>query len=292
MPNLQGLLGGRRLVEDALGENSSEIPAGSARLDAGRATLLALDANLGVPGRPQSATGQAALLTGVNVPGELGYHYGPKPNGEVAEFLRNGNLFSTLKQRGFRTALLNAYPKNYFSAIRSGRRLYSSIPLAVTSAGIPLMTDQDLQAGRALSADFTGQGWRERFGMEESLLMTPEQAGARLAELARNYDFSLFEYWLSDYAGHKQDLRSACSILESFDRVLGGLLDARQDDEGLILITSDHGNLEDLSIRKHTENRVPCILIGRREDRLAFARRLFDLTGITPAIIKFLDGDA
>jgi hypothetical protein len=68
MPNLRSLLGGQPLV------------ASAAPIESPRATLLPLDACLGVPGAPQSATGQATLLTGRNVPAELGYHYGPKPN--------------------------------------------------------------------------------------------------------------------------------------------------------------------------------------------------------------------
>ena len=53
-----------------------------------RATLLGIDASVGVSGLPQSATGQAMLLTGKNVSGEIGYHYGPKPNPEVAAHLQ------------------------------------------------------------------------------------------------------------------------------------------------------------------------------------------------------------
>lgn len=287
MPNLSSLLGGEKLIAGTWSRGFSR-----ARLETERATLIPLDAGLGVSGRPQSATGQATLLTGINVPAALGYHYGPKPNREVAGFLQDGNLFDSLQKHGYRAALLNAYPPGYFAAVKSGRRLLSSIPLAVTSAGIELKTEKDLQVGEALSADFTGQGWRERFGMEKSLLMTPEKSGARLAELAGRYDFSLFEYWLSDYAGHKQDMLAACDLLETFDRILGGLLEAWKDQEGLVLITSDHGNLEDLSSRRHTENPVPCILIGRRDHRRAFASELHDLTGITPAILNFLDVQA
>ena len=56
MPNLQKLLGGNKLL------------AATAPFVGERATLLALDASLGVNGLPQSATGQAVLLTGINVP--------------------------------------------------------------------------------------------------------------------------------------------------------------------------------------------------------------------------------
>ena len=106
-------------------------------------SLMAADPNLGVKGLPQSATGQAVLLTGINIPAELGYHYGPKPNPEVAQYLNDGTLFSKTVNAGKKTALLNAYPPRYFDGIDSGKRLYSSIPLALTNAGIPLFTDKD-----------------------------------------------------------------------------------------------------------------------------------------------------
>ena len=105
MPVLQNLLGGRRLL------------AGTAPYTGERATLLALDAGLGVKGLPQSATGQAVLLTGINVPAEIGEHYGPKPNPAVAKYLLNGNLFVEFQQGGRKSALLNAYPPGYFEGV-------------------------------------------------------------------------------------------------------------------------------------------------------------------------------
>ncbi len=54
------------------------------------------DATMGVDGRPQSATGQATILTGRNVPVLVGEHYGPKPNPAVAEIIQQGNTL----QRG------------------------------------------------------------------------------------------------------------------------------------------------------------------------------------------------
>lgn len=276
MPHLIGLLGGRRLI------------AAAAPLEAERATLLALDANLGVEGAPQSATGQAVLLTGRNAPAELGYHYGPKPNPEVAAYLRDGNLFRTLADAGQRTAFLNAYPPTYFAAIESRHRIYSAVPLAAVSAGLPLMTDDDLNAGRALSADFTAEGWRDRLGLPETPQLTLEEAGRRMAALSSQNDFAFFEFWLTDYAGHGQDMAAACALLERLDRVIGALAAAWDDDDGLILVTSDHGNLEDLSVRGHTRNPVPALLIGAPALRARFAAGLEDITGIAPAIKKLL----
>jgi 2,3-bisphosphoglycerate-independent phosphoglycerate mutase len=280
MPSLCALLGGRRLLAD------------SAPYENERASLLALDAGLGVKGPPQSATGQAVLLTGRNIPAELGYHYGPKPNPEVAAMLTDGGLFGRLQAAGKSSALLNAYPPRYFDGIGSGKRLYSSIPLAVTNAGLSLFTQDDFFAGRGLSADFTGQGWRDMLGYPEALVLDANEAGQKLARLAMQYDFAFFEYWASDYAGHKQDMPWAVQQMETFDGVLAGLLESWDQDNGLILLTSDHGNMEDLSVRRHTHAPVPGLVIGRPEARKKFTAGMSDLTHVTPAIFETIVGHA
>jgi hypothetical protein len=271
MPNLNRLLEGRSLLKE------------SAPFHGKHASLLAVDPAVGVNGLPQSATGQAILLTGKNIPAELGYHYGPKPNPEVAAFLREETLFSDFAKAGKKAVLLNAYPPRYFDGVDSGKRLYSSIPLAVTNAGIPLFRHDDLFAGRALSADFTGEGWRTMLGYIDAPAMDPHQAGQKLGALAKEYDFALFEYWASDYAGHKQQMDEAIHLMESFDGVLGGLVEV-WDDDGLILITSDHGNMEDISTRRHTDADVPALVIGNKSARDEFTHNMTALTDIAPAI--------
>jgi 2,3-bisphosphoglycerate-independent phosphoglycerate mutase len=277
MPNLEAILEGKRMLAD-------HAPA-----ETRRATLLPLDAGLGVKGLPQSATGQAALLTGENVPAALGYHYGPKPNRAVAQFLRNGNLFSRLMQIGLKVSFLNAYPPGYFAGIDSGRRLYSAIPLAATHSGLKLKSTEDLVEGQAISADFTGQGWRDHLGILDAPLLEPYQAGMRLADLTQQVDFAFFEYWLSDYAGHGQDMEKAVTILKSLDQVLGGLFATWKDKEGIIFITSDHGNLEDLRTRRHTGNPVPALVVGEAELRTRFSAGLENLTDAASAILNLFN---
>ncbi len=276
VPNLNRLLDGRSLLKDA------------APFEGERASLLAVDPAVGVSGLPQSATGQAILLTGKNIPAALGYHYGPKPNPAVAAYLNDDTLFSNFRKAGKKAALLNAYPPRYFDGIDSGKRLYSSIPLAVTNAGIPLFTQDDLFAGRALSADFTGEGWHTMLGFSDAPMMDASQAGQKLGTLAKEYDFSLFEYWASDYAGHKQQMDEAIRLMEAFDEVLSGLVAVWND--GLILVTSDHGNMEDLSTRRHTDADVPALVIGNKAARQEFTRDMKDLTDIAPAIWKTVMG--
>lgn len=275
MPYLEALLGGKKMTKSAAPFESDIL------------TLKAIDPNLGVKGLPQSATGQAVLVTGINIPAELGYHYGPKPNPEVAGYLNGHTIFSKTVNAGKKAALLNAYPPRYFDGIDSGKRLYSSIPLALTNAGISLFTEKDYFTGTALSADFTGEGWREFLGFPDAPLFDPETAGSKLAELASQYDFSFFEYWASDYAGHKQDMPWAIKQLEVFDGVLKGLLANWDMENDLVLLTSDHGNMEDLGTRKHTAAHVPLLLFGAKTNRDAFTD-VSDLTGVTPAMSSLL----
>lgn len=274
MPTLSGLLGGRHLIAEA------------APREGARATLLSVDACLGVAGTPQSASGQAALLTGRNVPAEIGGHYGPKPNRPIASILEADNVFMEVIRRGGRAALLNAYPPRYFESIRSRRRLYSSIPLAAHAAGVGLKTSEDLQAEQALSADFTASGWVAQPDFPPAPVLSPYDAGRRLADLSAQFDLAWFDYWPSDYAGHRGVMADAVSLLELFDQVLRGLIDAWDDAAGLVVITSDHGNLEDLAKRGHTLNPVPGLLIGSSELRRDFSRGLKDLTGFAPAVLR------
>jgi bisphosphoglycerate-independent phosphoglycerate mutase (AlkP superfamily) len=83
-------------------------------------------------------------------------------------------------------------------------------------------------------------------------------------------------------------MQAAVEALQSLDRVVAGLLDAWDHGRGTIVITSDHGNMEDLSIRTHTANPVPTILIGREHRKLA--DEIHDLTDIAPAVVRTVSG--
>lgn len=274
LPSLRGALNGQPLVLE------------TAPFESDRVSLLALDACLGTPGSPQSASGQAALLTGRNVPAEIGEHYGPKPNPAIIEILNEHTIFSQIRDQGGRAALLNAYPPRYFEAIESGRRLYSSIPMALAAAGFPLMTATDLQKGRAMSVDFTGEGWAAQPSFPPAPVYTSKEAAVLLSTLSAQYDLAWFDFWPSDYAGHKGSMEEAIELLERFDELFGHLLEVWADREALILLTSDHGNLEDLEVRGHTLNPVPALLIGPSELRRSFTSNLHNLTDVAPAIFR------
>lgn len=274
LPHLTGLLG------------DGWWRRGNGRFSTDRATLIPTDANLDVPRRPQSATGQATILTGRNVPRLVGEHYGPKPNPAVAEVIRQGTLFHEVVAGGGRAALITPYPQGYFDAVESGKRLLSSVPLAATSAGLALMTADDLRSGRAVSPGFTGQGWREHLGYDDVPLLTLHDAGRQIATIARTYHFSFFEHWPSDRRGHRGSLQTAVAHLEMIDGALGGLLAAWDDAHGLLIITSDHGNIEAKDHRNHTLNPVPTILVGL--DHAELGAQISNLTDIAGVVRRVL----
>jgi 2,3-bisphosphoglycerate-independent phosphoglycerate mutase len=120
-------------------------------------------------------------------------------------------------------------------------------------------------------------------------VFSPQAAGIQLAHLSAELDLAFFEHWLTDYAGHHRDMDTAVELLKNLDGLLAGLLEAWDQNQGLILITSDHGNMEDLSTRRHTANPVPALIIGAPDLRRSFAKALRDLSDVTPAILNFLN---
>ena len=281
LPTLSTLLGGH------------PITASTGRLSTAHAELIVTDATLGVPGRPQSATGQATILTGLNAAARLGEHYGPRPDARVRQVLDEGNLFRRLGDADRSAYFCNAYPQRYFDHIASGRRLLSAVPYAATQAGQPLATADNLRDGSALAADFTNQGWRDELGYTDVPVYTPEAAGRQLWQIAQPHRFVFFEHWLTDLLGHRGQLELAVEILQRFDGFLAGLLAAIANDDALaqtlVLISSDHGNVENCADRKHTRNPVPTILLGTdAATRRTLAADIGDLADLAPTIQRFL----
>jgi len=186
--------------------------------------LLALDATLGVSGRPQSASGQTALLTGHNAPALLGRHLLGYPNDTLRKLLDEASIFRRLTEQGRSTAFVNGYPAVYLAALhlpyvgqtsvstelpqRWARRLRpAAAPYAFAAAGGILATFEEVRAGLALCHDLTNLAARVR---GSSLpLRTPEEAARVVASRSAEADFVMFDYFLTDEAGHLQDIAIA-----------------------------------------------------------------------------------
>jgi hypothetical protein len=244
--------------------------------------LARTDARLGVEGRPQSASGQTTILTGVNIPATLGHHKQGFPNERMREVLCEHSIFLRLKRLGpGPDVFVNAYHPQFFV---KRPRWVAATTVAVEAAGLPFRTFEDLREGRAVFHDFTNRALAGRVvDVDER---TPEEAVAVLARLAAEHRFTLYEHFIADRAGHEQDEEDALIILGELARFVRAVLSLVDLARTTVMLTSDHGNVEDLSTRNHTLNLVPTLAWGR--DKEVVARRVRTLEDIAPTILEIL----
>jgi hypothetical protein len=256
----------------------SEIPFGG--------VLVETDARLGVEGRPQSASGQTTILTGINAPATVGYHKQGFPNRALLDVINKHSIFLQLKRAGVAPiTFANTYTQRFFEA---RPRWISATTAAVEAAGLQFNRVEDLNAGHAVYQDFTNQMLIDRGENVEP--RTPEEAGDVLASIAANHRFTLYEYFITDKVGHAQDREAARSVLQKLARMIRHVLANINLTSTTMVLTSDHGNIEDLSTKSHTLNPVPTILWGAGSQHIA--NRISSLADITPAIVSLLRHDA
>jgi 2,3-bisphosphoglycerate-independent phosphoglycerate mutase len=244
--------------------------------------LVPTDARLGVEGRPQSASGQTTILTGINVPAKLGYHKQGFPNAAMLEIIREHSIFLQLTRAGIAPiTFANTYPQIFFE---QRPRWVSATTAAVEAAGLPFRTVPDLIAGRAVYQDFTNAMLIARG--EAVNLRTADEAATVLSGIVNENRFTLYEYFITDKVGHAQDHSAATTVLTNLARLIRRTLEQIDLSRTSVILTSDHGNIEDLSLRNHTLNQVPTIVWGA--DQQAIANRISTLADITPAIVATL----
>jgi len=275
-PFLHRLLEGSFLTEKTAGKSFSN------------GILMGLDAALGVPGRPQSATGQAALFTGVNAPALIGKHLNGFPNKKLRDLLREKGMFLQLAKRGFSGTFANAYRPEFYSDLEQGLQRYFSCSTLITYYGnVSFRTLEDLEQGRAVYMDITNY-FLQKMGFDVGRV-TPEEAGRRLVDISQDFDVTLYEHFLTDIAGHSQDREQAVKTLNILDRFLEAVVHHLDLSQDLLLVTSDHGNLENLGIKGHTTNLVPALLVGKEHQKMAERLGLEkNITRVLPALLEIL----
>jgi len=244
--------------------------------------VKAIDARLGVPGLPQSATGQTALFTGINAAQVTGRHINGFPTKALREVLESNSIFKQINHAGQRGVFANTFTKEYFETARRGRYRYSASTIAALAGGCRLLTVEDLNRGYSVFQDLTNEQLRQR--NYQVPLITPETAAVNLVRQAKQNDFTLFEYFQTDRCGHAQDWESALILLNRLDRLVATVV-AEMPPDFSLAITSDHGNIEDLSVKTHTLNPAPLMVFGPGAE--AF-EKVDSLVGVCPTILNLL----
>ena len=244
--------------------------------------MIPTNPRLGVEGRPQSASGQTTILTGVNAPKILGFHKQGFPNEALREVLAENSIFLQLKKLKIEPNIfVNAYTPQFFT---EKPRWKSATTCAVEAARLQFRRLPDLHGRKALFHDFTNETLRER-GFDAPLF-SPVEAAEILADLTKNHRFTLYEHFLTDKIGHDRDFERARIHLPLLAEFIRASLQRIDLERATVILTSDHGNIEDLSVRNHTLNNVPTIVWGRRNREIS--AKIKDLTDITPVIIELL----
>jgi 2,3-bisphosphoglycerate-independent phosphoglycerate mutase len=246
-----------------------------------------IDATLGVPGLPQSGSGHAAIYGGFNAAAVNGRHQPSYPTIAMREYLAEQNLFRSALALGAKVAWANGYLPGYEEAVARRRLRHTAGTWAAKMAGLELRGLEHLQRGTAIGWDVTNLLLRQRLDNDLLPLIPAETAGERLAALARSYDLVAFETYLPDLAAHDRLGISLQTALTLVDGLIAGVLARRQASDTLIL-TSDHGNSEDLTTRVHTRNPVPLIVSGPAARHFGGVRSIDQIAAALLAALKEL----
>lgn len=249
------------------------------------AILVPTDAQLGVDGVPQSGTGQTTIFTGVNAPAAIGEHLGPYPNERVREILKEHSVFKQLDALGFATAFGNAYPPFFFERLARGKARRTAVLQAAMAGEVRVRDVEDLAKGDAVSGLAMDNRYWAAMGAPVPVI-TPHTAGRNLMRLAQGFDFTGFEYAPTDMAGHKDSRADILAVLREVDEFWGGIAAQMNPETDLLVITSDHGNIEDWTVKGHTLNRVPTILVGTH--RAELAERVHSIADIAGGVVELL----
>lgn len=244
--------------------------------------LVQTDPRLGVEGRPQSASGQTTILTGINAPQTLGKHKQGFPNQLLRDIIAEHSIFRQLRTKKIEDVVFaNAYTPQFFEQTP---RWKSATTCAIEAAGCAFRKIPDLIGRKAVFHDFTNESLIEK-GYNVPVF-SPKDAAEILAELTATNLFTLYEHFITDKIGHEQNFEKARRHLPALAEFVRRTIDKIDFDRTTLILTSDHGNIEDLSIRNHTLNDVPTIIWGR--NNLEIAENIKDLSDITPAILRLL----
>ena len=242
-----------------------------------------IDANLDVEGLPQSGTGQASLFSGENASKLLGRHHGPYPHTQIKPLLAEPSIFGKALKLGYRCHFMNAYPERFFEYAEKHNRWSCTTKMCISN-GIRLNRTEDVLENRAITAEIYQDFWQKHLGINLPDIDEYE-AARRLQRAAEQNDLVIYEFYLTDKAGHDKSHESAMDALSRIDKLLQALPAEFDFDNHTLFITSDHGNIEDLSVKTHTRNPVPLMVYGPGAELFS---RAGTLTDVTPAAISWL----
>jgi hypothetical protein len=171
--------------------------------------------------------------------------------------LHSDSLFVKLTRLGKKCKFINAFRPIFFTT----PEIFHNMRMSATTemnrgAGLPFSSIDDMRNGRALYHDYTN-GVLRRLGFR-----IPEFTAAEAAEiilqLSKENDLVLYEYFETDRAGHDRDLKQAIQQIRKIEQLILHIIERISICDTILLVVSDHGNIEDLRTKSHTRNPAFC----------------------------------
>jgi 2,3-bisphosphoglycerate-independent phosphoglycerate mutase len=124
--------------------------------------------------------------------------------------------------------------------------------------------------------------------------MSAPMVGDRAVEAigSKRYDLIIVNFANPDMVGHTGNLEAAIAAVEAVDLQLGRIAEAIHSANGVLMVTADHGNCEQMRDpltggphTAHTTNPVPAILYNTTHRSLRSGR----LADVAPTLIQLMD---
>ena len=108
---------------------------------------------------------------------------------------------------------------------------------------------------------------------------------------SKKYNAIILNYANPDMVGHTGNLEAAIKAIETIDECVGKVVEAIEEINGVLLITADHGNAEQMIDYKtgephtaHTTNPVPLVLVGMNDISLKTGK----LADLAPTMLDIM----
>jgi bisphosphoglycerate-independent phosphoglycerate mutase (AlkP superfamily) len=154
-------------------------------------------------------------------------------------------------------------------------------------AGYRFSSFDDIKNERALYHEYTNtENIKKGFNLP---FFGAEKAAEILVSQSEDHDLILYEYFLTDFAGHAQNLDRSIQEIRKIENVIIALLNRMNKKNTTLIVVSDHGNIEDLSTRSHTTN--PAFLGIWRKEPIDKSFKFNDLRDLFPFIYYTITGE-
>jgi 2,3-bisphosphoglycerate-independent phosphoglycerate mutase len=215
----------------------------------------------------------------VNAARAIGAHHPGLPGPTLQAVLREHSLFTKLKRTGRTPTFANAFTRRHLDARRPR---FGATTHMVMASGTPLrLLEEHDGRDEALSHDYTG-AWMAERGHPARRRSAPDAAHV-LARLLSSHDLVLFEYFLTDFAGHRGTREERFDQAVRVEALVDATLAAVDLATHRVVVVSDHGNLEEAGHDRHTLNPVPLLAWGRGAGALVDA--VDAMEALSPALL-------